>query len=210
MTERLFIGINNTQESVPSTFFWTFINIRNPYPTSAFRSEHAWDVVRNNHIIHYFLQSDCTILIKMDIDQAYPPDYFERFVPLVSKYKVIGPLIYDRLPQNNFMPLAFERINYPVSMTPMDLSNLSGIVEIPYAHTNLFYHREVIEKLSPPWYEAYQRQDGSGRANHVDFDFISKIHKAGYKIHIDLDCVVGHQYTSYVGRRFHEKWNSKS
>lgn len=199
---KIFIGICNSQEHTPSGFFWSFINIRSKWPTKAFRSIHPWDVIRNNVIIHTFLKSDCEILAKMDIDQAYHSDYLERLVPLCLEHKVVGPVIYDRWEQNNFMPLAFDMVNegmFPTSI--INLSGLSGVVEIPYPHTNLLYHREVLEKISPPWYEAYLSDDGLKRKNHVDFTFINKIHKAGYRVMIDLGCEVGHKMTKFVGRQ---------
>ena len=198
---KLFLGICNGQYHVPSDFFWSFIHMRNPYPVTAYRSGHPWDVVRNNRIIANFLKSDCDVLIKMDIDQEYPPNFLEKLVPLVEKYKVIGPLIYDRHKVNGYMPLLFEEYN-GLLLKKMDISEMSGIVKVPFPHTNLFYHREVIEKIDPPWYEAYLSYNGLVRQNHVDYTFIDKIHKAGYDITIDLDCVVGHQYIGYVGSDF--------
>lgn len=203
---KLFIGICNTQESVPSDLFWSFIHIKRPYPIVAYRSTHPWDVVRNNRIIDKFLKSDCNVLAKMDIDQTYPPDYFERLVPLALKTGVSGPLIYDRWSQNNFMPLAFEDVEgqYPI---PMDISNLNGVVDIPYPHTNLFYRRDVLSDIPAPWYEAHLSDDGLDRANHVDFSFIKKIHEVGFRVMIDLDCVVRHQFNTFVGKEFHDAWN---
>jgi hypothetical protein len=141
----------------------------------------------------------------MDIDQRFPANYFEKLVPLIDQYKVIGPLIYDRWSDNNFLPLSFKKESS--GYQPFDLTGKSGIVEIPYAHTNLLYAREVFEKIPPPWYEAYQTKTGIQRANHVDFDVLSKIHQAGYKVHIDLDLVVGHQFTTFVGRQFKKIWD---
>lgn len=188
---KLFLGICNSQYHVPSNFFWSFIHMKNPYPVTAYRSGHPWDVVRNNRIIAAFLKSDCDVLIKMDIDQEYPPNFLEKLVPLVQEYKVIGPLIYDRHEVNGYMPLLFESYN-GLMLKKMDVSELTGVVNVPFPHTNLLYHREVLEKIPAPWYEASQREDGLERSNHVDLDFISKIHKAGYDTYIDLDTVVGH------------------
>jgi len=206
MSEKLFIGICNTQHEVPADFFWSFIHIRNPYPIQAYRARHPWDVIRNNQIIDKFLKSDCTILAKMDIDQTYPYDYFMRFVPLAVEYGAAGPLIFDRWEENSFVPLAFDRLEgvFPV---PADISGLSGVTEIYYPHTNLFYRRDVFEKIPPPWYEAYLSKDGLSRANHVDFALIDKIHKAGFKCMIDFDCVVGHEYNTFVNRKFYDIWN---
>ena len=203
MSDKIFVGICNTQNSVPSEFFWSFIGIQSKWEVVPYRATHPWDVIRNNSIINKFLLSDCNILAKMDIDQKYPSDYFTRLVPLVEKHKVVGPLIYDRWNQNKFMPLAFSEFHneWPM-LKPIDIKGHTGLMEVPYPHTNLFYHREVIEKIDPPWYEAYLSYNGLVRQNHVDYTFIDKIHKAGYDITIDLDCVVGHQYIGYVGSDF--------
>jgi hypothetical protein len=205
MSDKIFVGICNTQPSVPSDFFWSFIGIKTEWEVKPFRSTHPWDVVRNNVIIQEFLNSDCTILAKMDIDQKYPSDYFTKLVPLVDKYKVVGPLIYDRWRQNKFMPLAFsefENADTGVRLKPVDIEGKDGVIEVPYSHTNLLYSREVLEKIDRPWYEAYLSYDGLSRQNHVDYSFTNKIRKAGYNIMINVDCIVGHEHRSYVGMDF--------
>lgn len=194
---KLFLGICNSQDFVPAGFFWSFINIKSQWQTEVYRSTHPWDIIRNNRIIDKFLKSDCDVLVKMDIDQAYPPMFFEKLVPLVEQYKVIGPMIKDRWRSNGFCPLAFSSHDGMVLHT-YSLTGKSGVVEIPYAHTNLFYAREVLEKVPPPWYEATQTEDGLERKNHVDFTFLDKIKAAGYPIYIDLDTVVAHQYVGYA------------
>lgn len=147
---------------------------------------------------------------KMDIDQFYPPNYFERLIPLAEKYKVAGPMIYDRWECNSYMPLAFDKVNlnkFPISK--MNLDGLTGVVEIPYPHTNLIYHREVFEKINPPWYQAYLSPDGLSRLNHVDYTFLDKIHQAGFKVMIDLDCEVRHMTTKFIGKADAEHRNNK-
>ena len=196
MSEKIFVGICNSQDFMPSDFFWSFIALKGKWQLETLRSRHPWDVVRNNIIIDKFLKSDCTYLAKMDIDQWYPSDYFEKILPLAQEYKIAGPLIYDRWAQNKFMPLAFTE--YLPNLQPMDLTGLNGVVDIPYAHTNLIYHREVLESIEPPWYEAFLSCDGISRDNHVDFDFIHKIHKKNYRVMIDLSCVVGHQVNTFI------------
>ena len=194
---KLFMGVCNSQHNVPSEFFWSVIGIKHDFQVIPFRSKHPWDVIRNNVIIDTFLKSDCDILVKMDIDQSYPSNFFERFVPLVERFKVLGPLIYDRWDSNGYMPLAFSERYEGFKLRKMDLSEQTGIIDIPYAHTNLFYAREVLEKIPAPWYEARQSVTGLERANHVDYDFIDKIHNVGYRTYIDLSTVVGHQKVEY-------------
>ncbi len=202
---KLLMGVCNSQAEVPAQFTWSTLLMRYPVPVQIARSGHPWDVVRNNRLIKQFLDSDCDYFVKMDIDQSYPADYLEVMLPLAEKYKCIGPLIYDRSGENSFMPLSFASHDYP-HLTRFDIEGKSGIVEIPYPHTNLFYSREVLENLKPPWYEAHMQPDGLDRANHVDFTFLQKIKDAGYPIYINLDVVVSHASIIYLDRRFSETW----
>jgi hypothetical protein len=202
MMPKLFIGICNSQKDVPASFFWSFINIQNPCPSVAMRSGHPWDVVRNNAIIDAFLKSTFDVLVKMDIDQEYPSDYFTTMVPLVEQYGVVGPLIFDRWQQSGYMPLAFEKYGNPHVLNDgwkkWDIRGKTGVHEIPYTHTNNFYAREALEKIPAPWYEAKLSADGLSRANHVDYNVLDKIKAAGFPIYCNLDVCVKHEG---VGRK---------
>ncbi len=193
-SKKLFVGICNSQDDTKADFTWSWIGLKLPCEIAVSRSRHPWDIVRNNRLIKQFLDSGCDIFVKMDIDQAYPSDYFLKMLPLVEEYKVIGPLIYDRWEGNGFIPLAFENNDYR-NLRLFDLRGKTGIVDVPYPHTNLFYHREVLEKVPMPWYEAIATPDGLDRANHVDFTFLKKIRDVGYPIYINTDVEVDHLFT---------------
>jgi hypothetical protein len=171
------------------------------------RASHPWDVVRNNQLIAAFLRSDCDVFVKMDIDQKYPVDYLGVMVPLVEKYKVVGPLIYDRWQQNGFMPLLFDSIEN--GRLEKWHGEMNGVQQVPYSHTNLFYAREALESVPKPWYEAYMTEDGLGRANHVDFTFLDKLKNNGYPIYINMDVVVQHIAEIGIDREFYERWHGK-
>jgi SAM-dependent methyltransferase len=176
-------------------------------PVQVFRASHPWDVIRNNQIISTFLKSGADYLVKMDIDQTYPKNYFEVMVPLLEKHDVIGPMIFDRWKKNNYMPLCpsvTPDSPYPFS-SPHD--GKTGIQEVPYLHTNCFYNRRVLEAIPPPWYEAFMSPDGLRRANHVDYDFMKKITDAGFKVHANNDMVVKHMTLEGIDREFYEHWN---
>lgn len=202
-SKKLFVGICNSQNMVPSSFFWSILNLRMPVPTVFARGVDPWSIIRNNVLINTFLRSDCDYYVKMDIDQVYPDDYFEKMVPLVEKYKVIGPLIFDRWPSQNFLPL----VNWAEGEV-FDVTNNSGIIEVPYYHTNCFFHREALEAVVPPHYEFHISEDGLKRGRHTDIDFMSKIRMAGFKLYANLDVVVSHIAEVHVNKANYERWNS--
>lgn len=206
---KTFVGICNSQEYVHSTFFWSFINmLKTECSIVPYQSGHPWDVVRNNQMIKKFLDSDCDCFVKMDVDQVYPADYFKVMLPLVEKYKVIGPLIFDRHEQNGFIPLAFENGEYG-KLKPFNFTgHTTGIVNIPYTHTNLFYHRDVLFNVDMPWYEAKLSADGLDRANHVDYQFLDKIKEVGFPIYTNMDVVVKHIAFVGIDVKFFNVWQA--
>lgn len=144
----------------------------------------------------------------MDIDQVYPPDYFQKIVPLLDEYKVMAPLIYDRWPQNHFMPLVFDDVDIDkFTLKLMDLRGKTGIIEVPYCHANLFMTREVMEKLPSPPYPGGLRPDGLQKIQHADFILNESIRNAGYKIYVNLDVVVEHITEIPVSNEFFVRWN---
>jgi hypothetical protein len=167
-----------------------------------YRGGHPWDVVRNNQGIDAFLHAlDYDIMVKCDVDQWYPENYFLDMVPLVKDYPVIGPVIYDRQQRTSFAPLVVDE---PFGkFIPID--GHSGIHKFPYTHTNNFYARVALEQVAPPWYEAHLSEDGLSRANHVDYDFLDKIRDAGYDIYTNCDITVEHITKVRVSKEFHRK-----
>jgi len=208
-TKKIFIGVCNSQSRIPSDFFWSVIGqedfVAQPVLT---RTIHPYPPIRNNQLLDGFLKSDCDYFVKMDIDQKYPPDYFKVMVPLIEKYKIIGPLIFDRLPVWDFMPLVNWYDQEHKSLLPhFELKGKSGIWKVPYLHTNCFFHREAIEAVPQPHYEVHVRGDGLAKDNHVDITFMQKFVAAGYDIYVNLDVVVEHIAEVPVSREVHEIWN---
>jgi len=207
--KKLFIGIPNSQEQMPSMFFWSFIQSTIPCANVVLRAVSSVSAIRNNFLYTEFLKTNCDYFVKMDIDQVYPSDYFTTMLPLLGEYKAIGPLIYDRHEENGFAPMVFENVDIENSMmSRRDISKMSGIIEVPFCHANLFLAREVIEKISFPPHEGTLSADGLIRANHPDFLLNKKIHDAGYKIYVNLDVVVKHIAKLYVTPEVHRKWHN--
>jgi hypothetical protein len=178
-----------------------------PYEYEKVRFSHDDAVIRNNEMIGEFLKSDSDVLVKMDIDQKYRKDYFTVMVPLVEKYKLVGPLIYSKRRRNGYSPLLYDEDSYPFKSTNWKKRTPeSGILPIYYAHTNLFYHREVLESIKPPWYEANYNQDCCGYKISRDFSFLEKLIKKGFKTYINMNMVVGHLVEETINTKTYENW----
>ncbi|MHA1962355.1 MAG: hypothetical protein ACW99U_19295 [Candidatus Thorarchaeota archaeon] len=142
-------------------------------------------------------------MVKMDIDQEYPQDYFTTMAPLALEYKVIGPEIYDRWEMNNFGILCFADKDDITSW--IDCSDAKGIQSYPYTHTNNFYAREVFNGLEMPWYDTQLTPDGFEKANHMDYDFLDKVKANGYEIHINHSVEVNHIFLGKSNRDFYKR-----
>jgi len=167
-------------------------------------------VVRNNKMIEAFLKSDSDILVKMDIDQKYRKDYLVVMVPLVEQYRLIGPLIYSKRRRVGYSPLLYDEKTFPLknkSTNWRKRTPKNGILQVYYAHTNMFYHREVLESITPPWYEAKYNKNNTDYDISRDFSFMEKIIKKGWKTYINMDMVVSHLVEEAVNTRTYEKWN---
>jgi hypothetical protein len=199
---KILIGVCNSQNTVSADFFWSVIGQEDFVASPVFaRAIHPWDAIRNNQLITWFLNTDCDYFVKMDVDQKYPRDYFKTMVPLIDEYKVIGPVIFDRL--GDFVPL----INWADGNGHFDFSNKSGIIEVPYLHSNCFFSRAALAALKPPYYEAYMTDDGMKRKNHVDITFMRKFPAAGFPVHVNLDVVVEHLAEVAVSKEFYDTWH---
>lgn len=210
---KLGIGICSSQEKVHTSFFWSMLLMKKAFPHMYFPGLSPWDDVRNNSIIEGFLQSDCTHFVKMDTDQIYPRNYFDKMVPLAENHDVIGPMIFDRHKQSGFMPLCKNDDGPGESpFWPPEKAHdgKTGIEEVPYLHTNCFYNRKVLESLKRPWYEAKISRDGLKRTNHLDYSFMMKIKDKGFRVYINNDVTVEHIASVPINREFHEKYAGKS
>lgn len=209
---KLFIGVCNSQEYVPSKFFWSWERMTKPYNYEIEKLASTEAVIRNNKMVREFLKSDCDIMVKMDIDQVYPENYFTVMVPLVEKYKVIGPLIYNKWRKNNYAPLIGFEYRFPKVHRVSNWEsfvNRDGVLKAPYSHTNLFYARESLEGIEPPWYTQDFSEDGCGRASATDFSFIQKVLDNGYDIYINARVEVGHLVLDTVNTEVRTMWKRR-
>jgi hypothetical protein len=206
---KLFIAVANSQDFVPARFHWSWDKMDKPEDFVRKRFDHSYGCVRQNQAVDTFLKSDCDTLHFMDIDQAYPRNYLRAMIPLAEKYCAIGPLIYNKWRKNNFPPLMCSANKYPFMSPPILGIENTGVREVPYAHNNMFYAREVLEKITPPWFDLNLNENGTARMDSGDFRFNDRVKEAGYKIYINTDILVQHLVMINVDTRLHNKWNGK-
>ena len=205
--KKLFIGITNSQDRVPSSFFWSFIQMVHPCPLVVVRAPQTWSPIRHNFLFKTFLESDFDYFVEMDVDQVYPQDYLIKMVPLIDEYKAIAPLIYDRQIFNDFFPLVFKDADIGnFTLTTRNIQNESGIIEVKYCHANIFMAREVMEKIKWPPYEGGLNNDGLQKAKHADFLLNDKIREAGYKLYCNLDVCVEHIVELPMNTETYTRW----
>lgn len=210
MNKKLFIGITNSQDRIPSEFFWSFIHMDSVpgLRVSVVRAGHPWSPVRHNKLFRWFLDSDHDYFVEMDVDQVYPRNYLTTMVPLIDQYKAIAPLIYDRTERTGFFPLVFKFADInKFTIIPMDITDKSGIIEVPYCHANIFMAREVMERLPFPPYLGGLREDGLERIHHSDFRLNEIIRDAGYKLYVNLDVVAEHIVELPINTRKYRRWH---
>jgi len=129
-------------------------------------------------------------------------------VPYVDQYKVIGPKIHNKWRWADFRPLLYETNDFPYLAESMDCGE--GIQEVPYPHTNMFYLREVLESIDPPWYKVSHNKMGTARSKDLDFTFIEKIKDKGYKFYIDTTVEVKHLVLEGVDGELNRRWNENA
>jgi len=210
--KKLFIGIKNTQDRVPSSFFWSFVYMI-PVPNlqvAVVRSINSRAPIRHNELLKIFLSKNYDYYVEMDVDQQYPRDYLTKMVPLIDEYKAIAPLIHDRQFSNGFMPLVFSEADIDkFTCLPINITGKHGIIEVQYCHANIFMAREVVEKIEWPPYPGLLSDDGLGKKQHADFLFNDKIRQAGYKIYVNLDVEAEHLVEFPMNRKRWEKWHGR-
>ena len=98
----------------------------------------------------------------------------EKPAPLLMKYQDGNMEMYDRQ--------SVEDV----------LSGEGGLIEVDgVGAACLLIHREVLEKVKPPWFK-FEYDDKGRVIKSEDYRFCKAVKDAGYKIYVDPDNIVGH------------------
>lgn len=133
-------------------------------------------------------------------DHVFEPDLLTRL--LDRELDVVVPLIVRRRPP--FAPVLFkaETENHEYEPFAYDELPEEGLLEVYAAGTGgMLVRRHVLEAIGDPWFE-FQR----GEILNEDVEFCRKIRDAGFKIHADLSCRMGHAGLFIVWPRYQDGW----
>lgn len=130
----------------------------------------------------------------MGDDHVFSPDLLEKL--LAHDLDIVVPLCLMRNPP--YRPVIWASPDSEDDMNRVDLDDHpdGGLIEVCLAGgAGMLVKRHVFEALGEPWFEA-----GRGHTAKVgeDYNFCDKARAAGFKVHCDLDSLLGHCSTTVV------------
>lgn len=187
------IGVSTPEAARYSVFFATLSNMARPNGVSTVFSRGAVISDNRNKITAELLNSDAEWVLYLDDDHILQADTLIRLLDAnkdvisahyIQRQPPFNPVLMDaELPNGNFMWK---------QLSPGE----SGIISVAAAGAGcLLVRRKVIEALEYPYWTLGQIHPSSWGD---DLHFCSRVRKAGFEIHCDLDNRIGHMMTGIV------------
>mgnify|MGYP003575119207 CR=1 FL=1 len=144
-----------------------------------------------NALCRLVLEEDYEYLWFMDDDHAFAPSLLTKL--LAHDEALVTPICLTRV--HPFKPVQYierdESGEYQYLPIQLENSPDNGLVEIQAGGcAGMLIRRDVIEAIEPPWFEYADRSE--------DIIFCEKAKAAGFKLHADLSCRLGHITTAVV------------
>jgi len=137
---------------------------------------YIWDM--RNELARKLLDSPAQYLFMFDVDMAFPPDTVYAAIEAAKRgAKIIGLPYKNKTGEKFHIYRNVDEYKYkPILAFPTDF------MEVDAVGTGLIMiHREVFEKMPPPWFEGFMREE-SGVIHSEDMVFCKKARELGYKI----------------------------
>jgi hypothetical protein len=147
-----------------------------------------WCGARNS-LCQMVLDEGYSHLWFMDDDHAFPPSMLTRLV--AHNEALVTPICLTRV--HPFAPVQYVEKIADAQYLPVALSEsgTDGLIEIQAGGcAGMLIRRDVIEAIEPPWFEYTDRSE--------DIIFCEKAKAAGFMLHADLGCRLGHITTAVV------------
>lgn len=184
---KILIGIPTAEYARRADFYDYLNGLIKPDGTYVFMS-HGQSPARNrNLMIKYALEQNCTHVMFIDDDTAFPPDMLMKLlahdVDIVTGLYLMRnfphqPIIFDSSMEDGRCAYHF-----------LD-NNEKGLIEILNCGLgSCLIKTHVFKAIEEPWIRL-----GELEKDHWcdDIGFFNRVRAKGFKIHCDLDCPVGH------------------
>ncbi len=200
---RILIGVP-TQEYARRADFYDYFNVLEKPNGSVVTFSHGQSPAKGrNLIIEQALANNCTHVLFIDDDTAFPPNLLTK---LLSHDKDIVTALY--LMRNYpHKPLIFGGVNEMGACSvyyPRD--GAKGLVEIVNCGLgSVLIKTDVFKNMETPWIRLGELEK-DGWCD--DIGFFNRARAAGFKLYCDLDCLVGHMASVTIWPQYlDDKWN---
>jgi hypothetical protein len=190
--EILAIGCPCSFPTVPTSFFYSFVQLERPSFVFIHADNGPIDTLRND-IVEKALKLEVTKLVMIDVDMVYHP----RTIPALLSHRlpVVGALCWRRYPPFDSIMLRVVEGNHYEPVLDWEDGEL---VEVDATGAGcLMFDMEVFKKLPYPWFR-FQKQADTGAVIGEDIGFCQDLKAAGYRIFVDTSVPAGHLTTMIV------------
>lgn len=187
------IGVSSPEQGRFSLFWASLFGMERPAGTGAVFARSAVISENRNHITAEALRLEADWVLYLDDDHVLKTDTLRRL--LEADKDVISAHYIRRLPP--FWPVIMDAELPNGSFTWKQLHPAeNGIITCAAAGAGaLLVKRKVLEALQPPYWTLGQIHPSSWGD---DLHFCSRVRKAGFDIHVDLDNTLAHIMTGCV------------
>lgn len=194
------IGVSSAEQGRFSLFWASLFGLERPAGTAAVFARSAVISENRNHITEEALRLGADWVLYLDDDHVLKPDTLRRL--LNADKDVISAHYIRRLPP--FWPVIMDSELPNGTFTWKQLHpGERGIIKAAAVGAGcLLVKRKVLEALEPPYWTLGQIHPASWGD---DLHFCSRVRKAGFDIHCDLDNTLAHIMTGCVWPTWNEK-----
>jgi hypothetical protein len=195
---KLMIGIPTGEYARRAEFYDYYNSVEKPFGTLIMSPHGQSPAASRNAIAECALSNECTHILFVDDDQAFPVDAITKILVHADKDVVSGlylmrtyphyPVIFDEAYDSGECRFMF--------LTP-DKEGLTEIVNCGFGF--VLIQTRVFQALEKPWVRLGEiKKDGWCD----DVGFFNRVRKAGFRLYCDLNLPIGHNINLTMWPRF--------
>ena len=185
---RVAVGVSSGEMARYAAFCDSLIHVQGVTSTNVIWAKGANIAQNRNNIGEQAVNHGCDYIWYVDDDQIFHPQTLHRL--MTHNLDIVSGMYLSREPP--FIPHIYEKADNALGWWPRVLKKgQGGLVECVAAGAGcLLVKTNVLRKMEKPWWRLGQHDKVNWSD---DCDFCARAIQAGFKIHVDMDCTVGHQ-----------------